>query len=278
MRPVIELLTDDGRTEAVGGGLEGSHIVDGEESVVVFSEADLAARQFALHEGVAVEVIGGVERKKRCHTYDNRPQHLVPDVEVEMGETARLVRQDAMVRVLCRELRHADAKRPALFHAPEDEVDAERVFLFHAPQRRQDVIFLADAFFRPLHRDRVVAGKGLHPGFVFLRSLAENLLADNRDSQNLAKEVDHLLRPRQVAQVAVNDDTVETVVYKNEKIAEQPGEYVHGNISHRKEKQRWAAKPSGAGQGKSISAERISFWLTRSTTSEAEPPDTMAVL
>jgi hypothetical protein len=81
---------------------------------------------------MAVEVIGGVERKKRRHAYDNRPEHLVPDVEVEMGEAAALVRQDAMVGVLCRELRQADAKRPALFHAPEDEVDTKGVFLFHA--------------------------------------------------------------------------------------------------------------------------------------------------
>jgi hypothetical protein len=33
-----------------------------------------------------------------------------------------LVRQDTVVGILCRELRHADAERPALFHAPEDEV------------------------------------------------------------------------------------------------------------------------------------------------------------
>jgi hypothetical protein len=207
------LLSDDRRAEAVGSGLQCSYVVHGEESVVVFPETDLTAHQFALHEGVAVEVIGGVEGKERGHTYDNRSENFVADVEVEMGEAAALVRQDAMVGVLCRELRHADAKRPALFHAPEDEIDAKRVFLFQTPQRRQDVIFFADAFLRPLHRDRVIARKCFHPGLVFLCSLAENLLAHNRDPQNLAKEVDHLLRPRQVAQVAVDDDTVKTVVY-----------------------------------------------------------------
>src|SRR5271170_2446956 len=108
MSPVVELFANDGRTEAVGCGLQSGHVVHGEESIVVFSETDFAARQFALDEGMAVEVIGGVEGKERRHAYDNRPEHLVPDVEIEMGETTRLMRQNAMVRVLCRELRHAD--------------------------------------------------------------------------------------------------------------------------------------------------------------------------
>jgi len=50
------LLADDLWAEAVGGGLQRGHVVHGEESVVVFRETDLAARQFAFHERVAVEV------------------------------------------------------------------------------------------------------------------------------------------------------------------------------------------------------------------------------
>jgi hypothetical protein len=74
----------------------------------------------------------------------------------------------------------------------------------------------------------VIARERFHPNLVFLGSLAENFLADSRNAQNLPEEVDHLFGPRQIAQVAVDDDTVETVVYKNEKVAEQPGEQVHG--------------------------------------------------
>ena len=158
----------------------------------------LAARQFPLHEGVAVEIIGGVEGKERRHAHDDRPQYLVANVEVEMGETAALMRQYAMVGVLCRELRHADAKRPALFHAPEDEVDAVGVLLFHPAQRGQDVIFFAHAFFRPFDRDRVIAGVRFHPVPVFVGALAEHFLAHHRNAQNLAEEVDHLFGPRQI--------------------------------------------------------------------------------
>jgi hypothetical protein len=46
-------------------------------------------------------------------------------------------------------------------------------------------------------------------------------------SQNLAEEVDHLLRPGQTAQVAVDDDAVETVVNKGQQIREQLREAFH---------------------------------------------------
>ena len=102
----------------------------------------------------------------------------------------------------------------------EDEVDAKSVFLFHAAQRGQDVIFFAHAFLRPFDRDSVIAGVSFYPGFVIVRALAENLLAHHRNAENLTEEIDHLLGPREIAQVAVDHDAVETVVYKNEKIAE----------------------------------------------------------
>ncbi len=126
------MFADHPRTETVGGGLQGGYIVHREESVVVFPEADFVARQFPLHEGVAVEVIRGVEREKRCDANDNRPEHLVPDIEVVMREAAALVGENPMVRIFCRVLRHADTERPALFHAPENEVNAKNVLLFHA--------------------------------------------------------------------------------------------------------------------------------------------------
>ncbi len=46
-----------------------------------------------------------------------------------MGETAALVRQDAVVRVLGGIFRDTDAESPALFHALEDEIDPVIVVL-----------------------------------------------------------------------------------------------------------------------------------------------------
>ncbi len=131
--PVIELFADDRRAEAVGGGLQGCHIVHGEERIVVFAESDLAARQFSFDERVAVEVIGGVEREKTCHAHDDGAEHLIAEVEVVMCEAAALMRQNPIVRIGCRVLWDADPKGPTLLHAFEDEVDTVSVLLLHAP-------------------------------------------------------------------------------------------------------------------------------------------------
>ncbi len=147
------MFADDLRAEPVGGGLQSGHVVHGQEGVVVLAEADLVSVQFLLDEGVAVEPVGGMEGKEGGHAHDDRPQHLVPDVEVVMGETAALMRQDAVVGVLRREFGDADAEGAALFHALEDEVDAIGILPLHAAQRGQDVIFFAHAFFRPFDGD-----------------------------------------------------------------------------------------------------------------------------
>ena len=92
-------------------------------------EGDGGTLQFALDEGVAVEPIGGVERKETSHPDDNRSQHLIPDVEVVVRQAAALVRQDAVVGVLGGVLGNGDTEGAALLHALEDEVGAA---LLHA--------------------------------------------------------------------------------------------------------------------------------------------------
>ena len=44
------------------------------------------------------------------------------------------------------------------------------------------------------------------------------------------KKINRLLRPRQVAQVAVDDDSVETVVYKEQRPTKKLHEQFHGNL------------------------------------------------
>jgi len=96
----MELLADDARTQPVGGGLQGLHVVHREEGVIVFVEADAVALQFPLDEGVAIEPVRGMERKETGHPYNDRPEYLVADVEVVVCETASLHRQDAVVGIL----------------------------------------------------------------------------------------------------------------------------------------------------------------------------------
>ncbi len=73
----------------------------------------------------------------------------------------------------------------------------------------------------------MVAGVGFDPVLVVVGALAEHFLAHHRDAEDLAEEIDHLLGTGQPAEVAVDDDAVEAVVYKNEQAAKQLCEQLH---------------------------------------------------
>jgi hypothetical protein len=79
-------------TEPVGGCLQFGDIVYLQEGVVVFAEAKLLSLQFLLYERVPVQPVGRMEGEKRCHTDDDRPQRLIANVEIVVGEAARLMR------------------------------------------------------------------------------------------------------------------------------------------------------------------------------------------
>ena len=69
--------------------------------------------------------------------------------------------------------------------------------------------------------------KASTPVAVIVGALAEHFFADDRDVEDVAKEMHHLLGPGQAAEVAVNDDAVEAVVYQNEQAVEQLCEQLH---------------------------------------------------
>jgi hypothetical protein len=99
--------------------------------------------------------------------------------------------------------------------------------LLHAAQRRPDVVLFAHSLFGPFDGEIVVAGISLHPSLVIIGAAAEDLFVHHRDAENLMEEVDHLLGPRKTAEVAVDDDTVEAVVYQNKQAVEQLCEQLH---------------------------------------------------
>ena len=65
---------------------------------------------------------------------------------------------------------------------------------------------------------------------VVTGALSEHLLAQDWNADHLAKEMNHLLGPRQAAQIAVDDDSVEAVVYKEQKLTKELLEQFHGNL------------------------------------------------
>src|SRR6266566_3787157 len=262
--PVVELLADDLWTESISRCLQRRCIFHGEEGIVVLAEADVGPLQLLLDERVAVEPIRGVEREEACHAQDDGPQNFIPNVEVVMGETAALVREDAVVRIPGGILRNGDAERPALFHALEDEVNAVSVRLLDTAQRGQHVILFANSLFGPFDRNAMVAGVRFDPGLIITGALAQNFLVHHRETEDLAEEVDHLFGPGQPVQIAVDDDAVEAVVYQSEQIAEQQGEQFHRNFTLRKGGRPWGAERSDTDRASARSAARISGWPTKS--------------
>jgi hypothetical protein len=105
-----------------------------------------------------------------------------------------------------------------------DVVDSQKrigALLAHSAQPGQDLILFADTFLGPLDGDVVVNGKSFHPVLIVIGTLAEHFLAQDWNSEDLAKEMNHLLGPRQSAQVTVDDDSAEAVVYKEQQPAEK---------------------------------------------------------
>ena len=125
-----------------------------------------------------------------------------------MRETAALRRQDPVIGILGGVFRHADTKGGALLHALEDKVDTVGVMFRDAALPGQHMIFLAYPLFGPLDREPMLADVGFDPGLVVGGALAQDLLADRRNTDHVAEEVHHLRGPRQAAEVTVNDNAV----------------------------------------------------------------------
>ena len=170
-----------------------------------------------------------------------------------MREAAALRGEDAVMRVLGGIFRYADPEGRPLLHALEDIVDAVGAFPCDASLPRHDMVLLAHPLLGPFDRQPMIAGEGFHPGLVVGGPLPQDLLADHWNADHLTEEVHNLLRARETAEVAVNDNAVEAVVDEREHVTEQLGEQFHGNPrtgrSGSKNHQAWTGQADRRGQG-----------------------------
>ena len=94
-------------------------------------------------------------------------------------------------------------------------------------QGGQDVILFAHSLVGPFDGDMVIASVSLHPALVIFGAPVKHVFIHHRNAQDLAEEIDHLFGARQTAQVAMDDDAVEAVVYKNQQAGKQLYEEFH---------------------------------------------------
>ena len=90
------------------------------------------------------------------------------------------------------------------------------------------MVFLASPLLGPFDRQAVIAGIGIDPALVIGGAAAQHLFVYRRDADHLAEEVHHLFGPPQAAEITVNDNAIEAVIDKDQQMAEQLDESVHG--------------------------------------------------
>src|ERR1017187_8292218 len=229
-RPVLELLADDFGREAIRSSLQCLRVGDGQEGVVVLAEADLLAVELLFDEVVAVQIVSGLKGKERGHAHHHRPQRLVADVEVVMREATALTSQDAVVGIVGGKAGNRGAEGLALLHAFQNEVHAMLPGPFHAAQGGTNIILLAYLRLGPFD-GRVVASKRLHPCLILVGPPRQHFLANDRFTHDVLKEMNHLSRPGQAAQITVDHHSVKTVVYKDQQAAKQLCECLHRSPS-----------------------------------------------
>jgi len=131
------------------------------------------------------------------------------------------------VRVIRGVLGETDAELGTLLQAPEDEVDAESPLPLHVGPVGTNVVFLLQFLglerlrIRPLDGDTVVAGECLDPLLVRLRPFGQGLFGNRVHPMHVTEKMHDVLWAGQQRQVALNDDAIETVVYKQEQAAKQ---------------------------------------------------------
>lgn len=86
--PIVETLLQQFGGKTVGSLLEGFGVINGQKGIILFSERDASPVQFGFQKMVTVNIVGGLERKKRADSQDHGTQLGISKVEVVMGKAA----------------------------------------------------------------------------------------------------------------------------------------------------------------------------------------------
>jgi hypothetical protein len=97
----------------------------------------------------------------------------------------------------------------------------------HALQVGPDGIFFFHALLCLQDGDFVVAGVPFHPSPVFQGAFGQDLRGNGIEAVHVAEEMDDVFGTGQQGQVPLNDDAVETVVYKNQEAGKKLREGFH---------------------------------------------------
>src|SRR6202165_4836566 len=134
---------------------------------------------------------------------------------------------DAVCRVIGGVLWHRRFERAAHFHAPEDAEDPILIPPLHPLQVGPDGFLFADPLLWIQHRDLVVSSVAFHPSPVLRRALCQDLRRDRIYPVHVAEKMRDVFGPGQQRQVPLDDDAVETVIYKNQEAFKKLREDFH---------------------------------------------------
>jgi hypothetical protein len=181
---------------------------------------------------MTIDPIAGGEGEKRTYAQDHGAESFIANVEVIVSVTSPLPPDDAIVRIFGRVLRWARTKGGARFHSFEDEVDAKAFPPFHGQEVGAGEVLLPEAFLlhvgvRPLNRNVMVASVGFYPMLVVSCSLPQYRLGNGVDAMHVAKEINDVLRTSEQREIALDDDAIKTVVYKDKQAGKQLAEGFH---------------------------------------------------
>ena len=188
--PIVEAIFEQFRDETMGDTLQGLRVRDSHKGIVFLSKGDSPSGQFGFHEVVAVDIIGGLERKERPDSQDHGTQDGVTDIEVVMSKTAAALTKDSVIGIGGGKFRGDAAEGGTLFHTLEDEIDAIAVSSLHLTEGWSNNLLFAGVLFCPLNGDAMVGSIGFHPMLVDLGSLHQDLFGNAGNSNHLTEKVD----------------------------------------------------------------------------------------
>lgn len=214
--PVIEAIFEHFGVQAVGCPLKGLGVGDSQKGIVLFSKGDSSLGQFGFHKVMAIDIIGGLERKEGTDSQDHGTQDSVADIEVVMGKTTTGLTKDGVIGIGGCKFGGDAAERGTLLHTFEDEVNAIAVSPLHLTEDGSNNLFFASVLFRPFNGDAMVGGIGFYPILVDTGPVHQDLFVNTGNADDLTEKVDDIFCTGEHGQITMDHDPVKAVVNEDQ--------------------------------------------------------------